>query len=110
MATFGRESGKVVWRGDAVVRQIDQATLRAAQRTVLAMKASAQQRARVRTGRMRAGVEGEVRNVAGGRLTMTLSDRVLYSIYYADEFLEPSFREESARFAKRLAAEMARMR
>jgi len=110
MATVGRESGRIVWRGDAVLRQIDQATLRAARRTVLAMKAKAQSLARVKTGRMRAGVEGEVSNVAGGRLSMTLSNRVPYSPIYAKEFLEPAFREEAARFPKRLQAEMARVR
>lgn len=110
MAAFGRESGKVVWRGDAIVRQIGQAQLRAAQRTVVAMKARAQALARVRTGRMRAGVETEVSNVAGGRLRMTLSNRVPYSIYYADEFMKPAFEQEAARFPKRLQAEMQGIR
>lgn len=100
----------MVWKGDAIVNQIDQANLRAANRTALAMKARAQSLARVKTGRMRAGVETEVRNVTGGRLSMTLSNRVPYSVFYADEFLRPAFEIEARQFPKRLAAEIARIR
>ena len=112
MATFGRESGKVVWRGDAIVRQIDQATLRAARRTIAVAKANSQRRIHKVTGRMAAGVETEVSNVAGGRLVMTMSNRVPYAAI--EEARHPAmsvvFAEEVRQFPKRLAAEMARIR
>ena len=112
MATFGRETGKVVWRGDAIVRQIDQATLRAARRTVDVAVANARRRIHKVTGRMAAGTEGEVRNVTGGRLTMTLSNRVPYAAIEEARHpaMEPEWRAAVAAFPKRLAAEMARVR
>lgn len=111
MATFGRETGRVVWRGDAIVRQIDQATLSAARRTVAVAVANAKRRIHKRTGRMAAGTAGEVSNVTGGRLTMSLSNRVPYSPIEEARHpaMEPEWRAAIAGFPKRLQAEIARI-
>lgn len=112
MPTFGRESGKVVWRGDAVVSQINQANLRAARRTLAVAIANARSRIHKVTGRMAAGVEGEVSNVSGGRLTMTMTNRVPYaSIEEARHpAMGPEFDAAIRQYPKRLAAELARFR
>lgn len=106
----GRGVFRFTWNGGRITSQINSAMTEAMRQTAVAVRANAQRRARVRTGRMRAGVQTAV-TVAGGRRTMRLSDRVLYTPYVEARFpfLAPAIREEIPKFRARFKAAMARI-
>lgn len=108
----GRGVLRLTWNGARIAARIEAGVQQAMDQTANEAQADARSRARVDTGRMRAGIEAAVRTTGGGRRQIVLSGSAPYTIFHelgtsritAQPMLRPAMDAAALKLRQRIRA------